>query len=587
MPPVFEANGQQISTDVPIAEWLGRRAALAAQGKSQDEAGDLTYVLASSSQGRPMYPYHKNWSPRIGLAWSPSSERGLLKMLFGGQGKTSIRAGFGMFYDVIGQPLANTFNADAFGLSTSIGNPMNSLGPLNAPRFVDFWQVPTEVLPAPPPAGFPTQQPRDSFNITGGIDDQLKAPYTMNMNFSWGREFSHGFFVQGSYVGRMSRHSLIQRDLAMPTNLRDPKSGQTYFQAVTQLGLLMDFQGVPVSKLPPIPFFENLWSKVAGNGQTATQVIASDYYDYVNQGDFTTLLSDIDGQGCIYYTGLCSDLGPWAMFNSQFGALSGWSSIGTGAYHAGQLTIRKRFTQNLLFDFNYTLSKSMDMSSDTERSDTFTGFITNTWGPGQMRAVSDYDTTHAVNAYFVWKLPVGRGMRYGSQMNKVLDAILGGWQVSGIYRQTSGVPYTVSDGSRWSTNWQLSDFGTPNGTPLPTATNNKNAQPITGARSPNLWDNPQAAVDAYLIESLPGNIGVRNNIRGSGYFNIDSLVAKNFQMPYKEGHMLQIRWETFNMTNSVMLGEPSLSLTSVGNFGKISSQLGTPRQMQFAVRYVF
>ena len=86
----------------------------------------------------------------------------------------------------------------------------------------------------------------------------------MNLNFSVAREFSHGWFVQASYVGRLSRHNLVQRDLAMPTNLKDPKSGQIYYQAMTQLATLMDLQGVSIANLPKIPFFENFWGKAAG-----------------------------------------------------------------------------------------------------------------------------------------------------------------------------------------------------------------------------------------------------------------------------------------------------------------------------------
>ena len=85
----------------------------------------------------------------------------------------------------------------------------------------------------------------------------------------------------------------------MPTNLRDPKSGQTYFQAMTQLATLMDLQGVSIANLPKIPFFENFWAKAAGNGLTPTQVVAQNYLYNDNQGDFTSMLSDIDnGQSC-------------------------------------------------------------------------------------------------------------------------------------------------------------------------------------------------------------------------------------------------------------------------------------------------
>ncbi len=82
--------------------------------------------------------------------------------------------------------------------------------------------------------------------MTNSVDQALKSPYTMNLDFSIGREFSHGFFIEGSYVGRFSRHSLARVDLAMPTNLVDKKSGMTYFQAAQQMSKLArqnDFAG--------------------------------------------------------------------------------------------------------------------------------------------------------------------------------------------------------------------------------------------------------------------------------------------------------------------------------------------------------
>ncbi|MCX6627156.1 MAG: carboxypeptidase regulatory-like domain-containing protein, partial [Candidatus Solibacter sp.] len=238
MPPVHEVDGQQISTDIPIGSWFDRRGTLGDQGLSSQGAGAITYVLAS--KGRPMYPYHKNWQPRASLAYLPEAKSGIVKFLFGGAGKTSIRAGFGTYYDEIGQPLASSVNATAFGLASTLTNPFNILDSTQVPRFTGFNNLPTSILPAAPKGGFPVTYP-NLFAITNSIDDNLKAPYTMNMNFTIGREFSHGFFVQGSYVGRLSRHSLMQRDLAMPTNLRDPKSGQTYFQAMSQLATLLDF----------------------------------------------------------------------------------------------------------------------------------------------------------------------------------------------------------------------------------------------------------------------------------------------------------------------------------------------------------
>jgi hypothetical protein len=594
MPPVYEGNGFEVSADQSLGAWLDKRGGLAQQGLSQAQAGVISYVLANSAQGRPMYPYHKNWAPRLGLAYSPKAEGGLSRFLFGGPGKTSIRAGAGMFYDVIGQPLAQTYSNNAFGLSTSVGSPMNVLTAAAAPRYTGFWTIPAGIVPPAPKGGFPTVAP-NIFAITGSIDDQLKAPYSMALNFSIGREFSHGIFIQGSYVGRLSRDSLIQRDLAMPTDLKDPKSGQTYFQAMTQLGQLIDFQHVSVANLPKIPFFENLWASAAGNGLTATQVMANSYLRNT-QGDFTSVLNEMDevcdpsgstftSAGKLNSVG-CSVLGPNAMFNAQYGALSAWSSIAGGSYHAMEWTIRKRAGQNLVFDLNYTFSKSIDLSSNAERVTTFTGFVVNTWNPGQLRGVSNYDTTHQVNADFSWALPFGRGQRFGTGINGFLNALIGGWQLTGVYRQTSGLPMTISDGSRWATNWQLSTGATPNGSPLPAVTNTHNVQGQHGG--PNLFSDPVAAAAAFS-ETMPGQSGTRNTIRGGGFFNIDTGVIKYFQMPYKESHKVSFRWETFNLTNTVMFDPRSANnaIDNTSQFGRLTSQLGSPRQMQFALRYEF
>ncbi len=602
-PPVYEANGQQASTNIPLASWLAQRQLLANQGLSEMGAGLITFVPAEGQGGRPLYPFHKNWAPRLGLAYSPKAQSGLSKFLFGGPGQTSIRAGAGMYYDLIGQPLAQTFNATAFGLASSLTSPPNTLTAAQAPRYTGFAFVPPSIVPPPGPGGLPSTYPTSgagSFAITNSIDDALKAPYTINLDFSVGRDLAHGFFVQAAYVGRLSRHSLINQDLAMPTNLVDPKSGQTYFQAMTQLAQLIDYQHVPISNLPKIPFFEDMWATAGGHGLTPTQVWATDYVENSNQGDFTNVLNDADGTNCnpggsVFSAsgGLnavgCGIYGPYMMFNPQFSALSAYSSIGTGDYHALQLTVRKRFSSGLLFDLNYTWSRSIDLGSTVEAGGRFSDLLLNTWNPSQERGVSNYDMTHQVNGYFVYELPVGRNRKFGSNMNRALDAIIGGWQVSGTYRQTSGLPFSVSNGQRWPTNWEVDANATPNGTARPPEANVSNAPAIIGAGGPNVWTNPAAAFASYQ-ETFAGQSGSRNTLRGDGFFNIDSGLYKTFTMPFSEHQHLQVRWETFNVTNSVRFDVPAfaqINTLAEGSFGKFTTTLTQPRQMQFAMRYTW
>ena len=190
-PPVHEANGQQASTNIPLASWLGARADYAALGQSQQDAGLIDFIPLS--QGNAMYPFHKNWAPRLGLAYSPTASSGISKWLFGGPGKTSIRAGAGMYYDLIGQPLAQTFSSDTPGLAQSFSNPANILTSAQVPRYTTFYTVPSQIVPAAPAGGLPLIYPygagqSGAFAITNSIDSDLAAPYTINLDFSIGRE---------------------------------------------------------------------------------------------------------------------------------------------------------------------------------------------------------------------------------------------------------------------------------------------------------------------------------------------------------------------------------------------------------------
>jgi hypothetical protein len=452
------------------------------------------------------------------------------------------------------------------------------------PRFTGFFNVPSDKLPAAPPGGFPQTYP-DVQAITNGIDDTLKAPYTMNMNFSIGREFKGGFFVQGSYVGRQSRRSLISDDVAMPTNLKDPKSGQTYFDAAKILSENV-FANTPVEDVKPIPFWENLWPAAAGNGLTATQGVYSQFLD--TGGDFTTALYNLDVDPC----SPCSIFGPFAMFNSQYSSLYSLRSRGHGNYNAMQWTIRKRFSQGYQFDFNYTWSKSTDLASERETDGVFVnGAIRNAWFPGQNKAVSDYDTTHIFSALALIELPFGRNKKFLTNANRLVDAILGGWQISGVFRNTSGFPAGVNDGAGWATNWEFESWATQTGiVPRPHTTKNApSAEPGTPGGA-NIFANPQAAFNAYGFTAA-GETGQRNGIRGDGYFGIDLGIGKRFLLftLKDQPHTLQFRAESFNVTNTVRFDVNSAGLDAAdqAKFGQYSQTFTRPRVFQFSLRYEF
>jgi hypothetical protein len=597
LPPVYEAQGYQTSPNVSLEDWFNLRGSLAAQGRSQAEAGQISYVLASAG-GRPLYPYQKDVAPRISLAYAPQGSSGLSKFFFGGPNRSSIRAGFGMYYDLFGQALIRNYDSTALGFSTQVTNPAG-ITAKQAPRYTGYYSVPFDspYFPkGPAKSTFPQVQP-DIFQITNGLDDKLKAPYTMNLDFSIQREFAHGIMVQGSYIGRLSRRSIIKDDLAMPTNLVDKKSGMTYRQAAGQLTAMIN-QGVATSQVPKIPYFENLWPDAAGDGQTATQNI----YDLYSSagGDYTTALTYLDvGDGSGGCGWVCSTLGPYAIFNSQYSSLAALRSRGSGYYHAMQWTVRKRFSSGFQFDFNYTFSKSIDLGSLPENGATTPGFtsqinstsIINAWFTNDMKAVSDYDVQHLVSAFWVAELPFGRGKPLFRDANPVLNGFIGGWSLNGVFRNGSGLPTGVIAGGIWPTNWQVGSYAIQTGVVPPTHTT-KNAPPATasGKAGPNMFSNPAAAMDGYNLP-LAGDSGQRNGLRGDGFFGIDLGVGKRFSLysVRDQPHTLQFRAESFNITNSVRFDpySASVNILNPARFGQYTGTLTRPRVFQFSLRYEF
>lgn len=585
MPPVREVNGVQTTVNIDYEEFVNKRVALANAGQPQSLMERISFAWADSAQGKPLYPFYKNnFAPRLSFSWSPQAGKGWLAKLTGGTGKTTVRGGAGLYYDLFGMSIMKLLDGNSFGLSTEIINPAGVLTASTAPRFTGVYNIPSALL-TPAPKGGPGTPP-DNFAATDIVDHKIRAPYSLTYSLSVGRELPRGFFVEASYVGRVGRRLLIgDSGGAQQVNFRDPKSGQRLFDAAGQLEMLAR-AGTPVGQIRPIPFWENLYSKAAGNGLNATQAV---YSAFVRRTpDVGGALSDLD-TSC---APACSDLGPYTFYIPQFWYLGAWRSVGSSDYHSGQLTLRKRFGNGFQFDVNYTLSKSLDLASYPERGwsgpETYgsLGWIINSWDPGAQRAVSDFDLRHQLNANWVAELPFGKGRKFLSNANALVDAALGGWQVSGIWRQTSGFPLNVNNGPAWPTNWCCAHAGTIIG-PIPAQTNTKNGLLPDGKRGPNVFDDPQAALKAFRQANI-GEVGTRNALRADGLFSVDLGIGKRFRLPV-EGHSLQLRAEAFNLTNSVSFNVNfnAADLGSPAEFGKYSRVLVPARVWQFGLRYEF
>jgi hypothetical protein len=255
--------------------------------------------------------------------------------------------------------------------------------------------------------------------------------------------------------------------------------------------------------------------------------------------------------------------------------------------------VRKTYSQGYQFDFNYTWSKCEDLSSSPESSADGgeEPAIWNAWFPNQNKSVCDYDATQVFSALAVAQLPFGSGKKFLNTTNRLANNVFGGWQLSGVFTATSGFPVSVANGVGWPTDWDCSCYATQTGVVPPTKTtlNAPSATPGTPG-GPNIFANPAAAFAAYS-PTMAGYIGQRNGIRGEGPFSIDLGLSKRFKLfTFRDQpHTLQLRAESFNITNSVRFdaSSASISYSNPNKFGQYSNTFGSPRVFQFSGRYEF
>jgi hypothetical protein len=163
-------------------------------------------------------------------------------------------------------------------------------------------------------------------------------------------------------------------------------------------------------------------------------------------------------------------------------------------------------------------------------------------------------------------------------------AVFGGWQISGLTRWTSGLPFSILQSQNWATNWTQVGWLVQTG---PVSVNKH----IGGAGVPQVFADPSAIQNGYLTgyperNGYPGEAGQRNHFRGDGYFGIDSGLSKSWAI--QEGKSLKFSWEVFNVTNSVRFDTHSLNNdASSGGFGDYTATLTSPRIQQFSLRFSF
>ncbi len=264
-----------------------------------------------------------------------------------------------------------------------------------------------------------------------------------------------------------------------------------------------------------------------------------------------------------------------------FGTISAVLPEGFSNYNALQVKLERRFSSGLYFLNSFTWSKAIDNASQVlEEPNGNTGTPQNVYDIASNKGIGAYDQPFNNTTSFVWELPVGRGRMLGGSMNSVLDAIIGGWTLSGVNTMTSGQPITFRYGPSPVTN------------NLPTFLGGVALRPNVICDPINRGERTNPTRDYFVRSCLTtphptspfGNAG-RNTARSNNYFNLDLAVQKQFRIPITELTRLELRAEFFNVFNRTNFQAANPDINSAA-FGTINSTFPA-RQIQVALKFSF
>ncbi len=271
--------------------------------------------------------------------------------------------------------------------------------------------------------------------------------------------------------------------------------------------------------------------------------------------------------------------------NQAFGAITWVNPAGSQNYNGLSVRFEHRFSKGLYFLNSFTWSKSL---GNSEQELEVAGGVTvanvqNIYNLAAERGPSSFDVKLVNVSTMVYQLPFGKGRKYGSTLNPVVDAFLGGWEVNTINTANSGLPLNIqyTPTATFDVTGRISDFRG-----LSVMRPNLVGDPQVGGNGQdptNFW----LAKSAFALPNVNnpyGNLG-RNALRGPGFWQWDMAVNKTFRIPAREGMAVQFRSEFFNVLNHTNFGFPDMNFSNA-SFGQIRATY-PPRQVQFALKLIF
>jgi hypothetical protein len=483
---------------------------------------------------------YNNFGPRLGLAYSPGFSDGVLGKIFGGPGKSSIRASYGLYYTSVED--LNLFYevADApFGLywtspvSVMFDEPfrVRATGASLNQRFP--FTAPVPGAPSNKTLDFSVYEP---FNFFPGYDIHNKLPYAEHFNLSIQRELSKSTVLTVAYVGTEGHRLITQKDA-------NPGSA-ALCQQLTAQGAIDVTAG----------------TNGCGPGNE------NDVFQLPSATVPCTTLSPTPLPGCVYSTrqtilnpNFCPGGAQVCFGSSNTNTLTSANSI----YNAAQITVERK-ANDFTFLAAYTFAKGLDDSS------AFNDLV-NFQNPKLSRGLSSSDITHNFVVSYIWAVPFDRAFANAPKR------LTQGWQIQGITRFSTGFPIQLNQGSDDISLAGSSATDMPNRVGPVVKWDPRKQNTSCPSYDPTVPDPSTTGYGCYFLPSAfalnttLGTFGTANRrfFHGPGFNNTDFGITKRTVI--KENFAFDLRFEFFNIFNHAQFKNPDGNINDTTGFGVVTS----------------
>ncbi|MBI4910323.1 MAG: carboxypeptidase regulatory-like domain-containing protein [Acidobacteria bacterium] len=477
-----------------------------------------------------------NFAPRIGLAWDVR-----------GDGRTAVRANYGIFYDRQIGATVSLADGNTPGFSTTSQVFPNQAAGSDVRAGAG---VPATPQPAAPVLTLPTTR---NFSVVV-FNPNLRTGYVQSFSLSVQRELSRGTIMEVAYVGTRGVKLFMNRDL------NQQRVNEDFMRSFKELQAFQSSGAAPSAN--------NTLVRLYGTPAAAISTLGANNF---TQGRAGTVATALDTNSSNFNRYAAAGVSNFYLRNfPQFNQFIYGNNNGRSYYNSMQLSVRRNVGAVRLTG-NYTFSRSIDNISVDGNG--FTNVIDNN-NLLLNRGRSDADRPHVFNANGSYIIPIGKGKRFGGDMGRAADAVVGGWEMGGLLYWQTGSTFTVS--SQRATTSGQNTWANYSG--------DRNIGAVE-RRGDGVYFFPAGTLSSfgYPVAGEIGNSG-RNSFRDARYFNIDITLQKRFKII--ENHTLLFRTEAFNLLNNVNFTGLSTNMDAPASFGRFSGTTAA-RTMQMALRYEF